>query len=117
MRKPGKDKDYTKVGSYRPIALLESLGKALERIIASRLTTLAENYNLLPKFQMSARTKRDTITALDLLTEQIHTIWNCGNQWVASMLCLDMAGAFDNASHPRLLHILRRLGIPTWIVN
>ena len=28
-----------------------------------------------------------------------------------------MAGAFDNASHPRLLHILRRLGIPTWIVK
>ena len=66
---------------------------------------------------MGARSKRDTITALDLLTEQIHTVWNCGNQWVASMLSLDMAGAFDNASHPRLLHILRRLGIPNWIVQ
>ena len=33
-KKQGK-KDYTQVGSYRPIALLESLGKALERIIAT----------------------------------------------------------------------------------
>jgi hypothetical protein len=95
------------------VALLESLGKALERIIADRLTSLAEKHHLLLEFQMGGRTKRDTITALDLLTEQIHTIWNCGNQWVASMLCLDVAGAYDNASHPRLLHILQRLGIPT----
>ena len=117
LKKQGKDKDYTKVDSYRPIALLESLGKALERIVASRLSTLAENHSLLPKFQMGARSRRNTITALDLLTEQIHTIWNCGNQWVASMLCLDVTGAFDHVSHPQLLHILRQYGIPTWIVN
>lgn len=113
LKKQGKDRDYTQVGSYRPIALLESLRKALERIVASRLSTLAENHSLLPKFQMGARSRRDTITSFDLLTEQIHTVWNCGNQWVASMLCLDIAGAFDYVSHPRLLHILRRHGIPT----
>src|SRR5277367_4995198 len=33
------------------------------------------------------------------------------------MLSLDMAGAFDNASHPRLLHILKRTRIPDWISN
>ena len=33
------------------------------------------------------------------------------------MLSLDMAGVFDNASHPRLLHIIQRLGIPKWIVQ
>ena len=33
------------------------------------------------------------------------------------MLCLNIAGAYNNALHLRLLHILRRLGIPTWIVN
>jgi hypothetical protein len=74
LKKQGKDKDYTKVDSYRPIALLESLGKALERIVASRLSTLAENYSLLPKFQIGARLRRDIITLLDLLIEQIHTI-------------------------------------------
>jgi hypothetical protein len=35
LKKQGKDKDYTKAGSYCLIALLESLGKALERIVAS----------------------------------------------------------------------------------
>ena len=33
------------------------------------------------------------------------------------MLCLDITGAFDHVSHPRLLHILRRCGIPSRIVN
>ena len=113
LRKLGGERDYTRVGSYRPVALLESLGKALERIIADRLSSIAEEYHLLPKFQMGGRPKRDTITALDLLTEQVHTVWNSGSQWVATMLCLDITGAYDFASHPRLLHILRHLGIPT----
>jgi hypothetical protein len=45
LKKPGRDRDYTKVGAYRPIALLESLGKALERIMASRLSALAEAHS------------------------------------------------------------------------
>jgi Reverse transcriptase (RNA-dependent DNA polymerase) len=91
--------------------------RALEQIVAARLSALAETYNLIPEFQMGARSKRNTITALDLLTEQIHTVWGCSRQWVASMLSLDMVGAFDHVSHLRLLHILRRLGIPQWIVR
>ena len=117
LKKVGGNRDYTQVASYRPVALLETLEKALERIVADRLTALAEEHCLLPKFQMEGRPKRDTITALDLLTEQVHTIWNSGSQWEASMLCLDIAGAYDFASHPRLLHILRRLGILDWIVG
>ena len=117
LRKQGGERDYRKVGSYRPVALLESLGKALERIVADRLSSLAEEHSLLPKFQMGERPKRDTITALDLLIEQIHTVWNSGSQWVATMLCLDITGAYNFASYPRLLHILRRLRIPTWIVG
>ena len=66
---------------------------------------------------MGGRRQRNTLTALELLTEQTHTIWNCGNQWVASLLSLDISGAYDNAAHPRLLHNLRRLRVPTWIVR
>ncbi len=32
------------------------------------------------------------------------------------MLSLDLAGAFDDVSHKRLLYILRRKGFPSWIV-
>jgi hypothetical protein len=47
LRKQGKD-DYTQPKSYRPIALLNTLGKALETVVANRLTYLADTYHLLP---------------------------------------------------------------------
>ena len=73
LQKPGKA-DYTLPENYRPIALLECLGKALERVVAAKLTTLAETYELLPQYQMGGRRQRNTLTALELLTEQTHTI-------------------------------------------
>ena len=44
LKKGGDSRDYSKPNSWRPIALLSSLGKLLEAIIARRLTLLAEKY-------------------------------------------------------------------------
>ena len=33
------------------------------------------------------------------------------------MLSLDLAGAFDNVSHERLLWILERKGLPEWLIQ
>jgi len=65
---------------------------------------------------MGNRTNRSTETALELLVEQIHTIWKAGNQ-VASVLSLDMTGAFDRVNHLRLLDNLRKKGVPLWFVR
>ena len=40
--------DYSEPKAYRPIALLDILGKALETVILKRLVGLAESYSLLP---------------------------------------------------------------------
>jgi hypothetical protein len=85
--------------------------------MAIRLEALAEGNHLLPKQQMGARNGESTRTALDLLVGQTHAVWQSGEKYVASMLSLDMAGAFDNASYPRLLHILKIVGIPEWVVK
>ena len=47
LRKPNKA-DYAVCGAYRPIALLNTIGKILESIIARRISKLAKTYNLLP---------------------------------------------------------------------
>lgn len=57
------------------------------------------------------------MAALELLTEQIHTVWAKDEKLVASLLSLDISGAFDNVSHERLLHNLRLAGIPIWMVQ
>ena len=46
--KEGK-KEYSNSSSYRPIALLSTLGKALESVVASRLKDISEKSNLLPE--------------------------------------------------------------------
>ena len=101
LRKPSKP-DYSDPGAWRPIALLSTLGKVIETLAAHRLSSLAERQGLLPDNQMGNRTNRSTETALELLVEQIHTIWKTGNQ-VASILSLDIARAFDIVNHLRLL--------------
>jgi exonuclease III len=116
LRKPQKG-DYTRLKSYRPIALLNTIGKLLEKVVAIRITDLAEEHNILPETQMGGRAKRSTLTALELITEQVKTLWHYGNNKAASLLSLDISGAFDNVSHTRLLHILRQKGFPGWIVQ
>ena len=47
LRKPRKP-DYSIPGAYRPISLLNTLGKLLEAVIARRLSYLAEKYGFDP---------------------------------------------------------------------
>ncbi|KAI0997925.1 hypothetical protein K3495_g10264 [Podosphaera aphanis] len=73
LRKSQKSR-YDTPKAYRPIALLNTMGKLLEKLVANRISKVAEDHNLLPDEQMGARPKRSTISAIELLTEQIRTI-------------------------------------------
>ena len=81
------------------VALLNTLGKVLEAIMAWRICYVAEHYGLLPQAQHRCCWQQDTTTALELLTEQIHTAWGQGCDKVATVLSLDMVVVFPNMSH------------------
>lgn len=53
LRKPQKPA-YDVAKAYRPKALLNTLGKVLGKIVARRMSALAEEHNLLPVTQMGA---------------------------------------------------------------
>src|SRR6202008_3826887 len=112
--KEGK-KNRSKPSSYRPIALLNTLGKALERIVATRLKEISERSNLLPKTQFRARPNRFTETALYLLKDRISTILALGK--IPSLLALDVQKVFNNVSHRRLIHNLRKRRVPERIIG
>ena len=114
LRKQGKD-DYTQPKSYRPIALLNTLGKALEAIVANRLTYLADTYHLLPSRHTGGRKLASTDHAIHLLLQRIHGAWADGK--VASLLLLDVSGAFDNVSRQRLLHNLGKRRVNQTLVR
>ena len=116
LKKPGKS-DYSSPGAYRPIALLDTLGKVLEAIVARRISNIAERYCLLPDSQYGARPGRSTETALLNLIEQVRAAWERDNKCVVSLLSMDVAKAFDRVSHPRLLYNLRKNSIPETLVN
>lgn len=59
LRKPGKG-DYTRPKSYRPIALLNTIGKILDAVIARRISFAVEMHGLLPGEHMGGRKGRST---------------------------------------------------------
>ena len=71
LRKPGKP-NYTTAKAYRPIALLNTLGKALEFSLAKRITYLTETYELLPHNHLGARRAVSTEHALHYIYSRTH---------------------------------------------
>ena len=114
LRKPGKD-DYAQPKAYRPIALLNTLGKALEAVMAGRLAYLADTHGLLPSRHTGGRKLASTEHAMHFLLQRIHRAWSEGK--VASLLLLDVSGAYDNVSRQRLLHNLRKRRVSQEIVD
>ena len=53
--------------------------------------------------------------AIRYILETIQAAWKKGK--VATVLSLDMAGAFDKVHHERLIHNLRERRIPKWITD
>jgi hypothetical protein len=74
LRKPAKP-DYSIPGVYRPISLLNTLGKLLEAVVARRLSFLAEKHKLLPNSQFGGRPGRTTEQALLVLSNAIEHAW------------------------------------------
>ncbi len=105
LRKEAKP-DYQDPKAYRPVALLNTLSKVMEFVLARRIAYQAETYNLLPRTHCGGRKASSTEHAIHLIMEKVHAAWK--EDKVASMLLLDVSGAYDNVSHPRLLHNLRK---------
>ena len=117
LRKPARQeqKDYSLPKFYRPIALLNTISKILELVIARRISFLVEKYQLLPKLHIGGKKGRSTKKALHDIVEKIYTGWN-KNQ-VASLLMLDISGAYNHVCKIRLLHNLRKRRINLKVVG
>lgn len=80
-----------------------------------------EQYRLLPVQHMGGRKGISTDQAIHLLLGRIHATWKTGEPQVASLLLLDVTGAFDHVSHKQLLHNLQKRRIDSrtvgWIAS
>ena len=101
--------------AYRPIALLNCLGKVLEKLMASRLSHMAETMGLLHPDQMGGRPRRSAIDAALALTYETETAMMRNR--VASMLLMDVRGAFDNVNSLRLCNTMTEWGVPKVVIH
>ena len=105
--KPGKPPEDKK--SYRPISLLSSISKLMERLVVCRLNWLVEDKKLLSPTQSGFRARRSTNDQLTLLDSEIKRALS------SNMTCItvfiDLAGAFDKVWHMGLLKKLQLAGI------
>jgi hypothetical protein len=72
--KPGKiGKVLHTPGAYRPIALLSSIGKIIEKTVGERIAVAAKRYNLLPQGQIGNRPGRSTELIIRIITDAVYT--------------------------------------------
>ncbi|RFU26788.1 hypothetical protein B7463_g9554, partial [Scytalidium lignicola] len=114
IRKPGKP-DYTIPKAYRPISLLQTIGKGLEKVIARRISEYLERNNLLPRTQFGARPRRSTEHALMLLIEKIHDAWR--TRKVLSLVTFDVQGAYNGVNKEVLKRRLEEHNVPRILVK
>jgi hypothetical protein len=110
LQKPGKP-DYSIPSAYRPISLLNTLGKLLEAVMAKRLSYYAETYGLLPDTQFGGRPGQTTEQALLVLTNAIDRAWLRSK--VVTLIAFNLKGAFNGVSKTNLNARLHDQGIPT----
>ncbi|KAF8662340.1 hypothetical protein AX14_007089 [Amanita brunnescens Koide BX004] len=103
-----KKTDYTLPKSYRPIALLNTLGKLLTKIIANRLQFDAAAHSLLHQGQCGGVQKHATIDAGLALLEFINH--NRERGWHVSACAIDIAQFFPSLNHHAVVRVLAKLG-------
>ncbi len=112
-----KKSDYIDSKTYRFIALLNIMSKVLKSIMIKKLSDIVETHHMLSNAQMKARCKRFVISTLDLLIDQVHTVWDCEIKYVIFMLSLNVVEAFNQVSHVRLLHMLKMKRTSSYIIE
>ena len=115
LLKSGKDQKFLE--SYRPISLLECVGKLMERIVVTRLEDVVERNQILPHSQAGFRRWRSTEDPLlDLISDLHDTRARKGNKDLLVIL-LDFEKAFDRVDPWILLKTMRDVGIPTYLLH
>ena len=111
--KPGKDKKFPQ--NYRPISLLTTLSKLLEKILLNRILEFEAINKILINEQFGFRKNKSTVQQLARITDKICNNFNINRH--TAMLLLDIEKAFDTVWHRGLIYKLDRYKFPKYIIK
>jgi hypothetical protein len=97
------------MNNYRPISLLSTFSKILEKIVSLRLGTFLENNNLLKPNQFGFRKGHSTAQAMTKLLNFVSEALNAKKH--AILIFCDLRKAFDTCNFAILLKKLQKIGI------
>jgi len=89
--------DYTHAKNFRPILLLECLGKLLEKLVAKILYREITKHALVPTTQFGGRNTSSTMDTGLTLLHDIQAAHKAGLR--TGVLLFDIQGFFDNINH------------------
>ena len=105
-----KKPSYADPKAWRPIQLLECMGKLVEKIVARRIIYDLGRHNLSPMEQFGGRSNSSCYDAAISLTHDIQMAKK--NKLISSFLAVDVKGFFDHIHHDRLIKVLYDMGFP-----
>ena len=114
--KPGKDPSNP--ANYRPVTLLDLLGKGFGKMLNERFVFHMESQDLYSPLQYGFRKGRGTTSSLALLYETVAREKGNSRHRKISIVSTDISGAFDRVWHQRLVYILHeKLHLPELFVK
>ncbi|XP_020296234.1 uncharacterized protein LOC109861131 [Pseudomyrmex gracilis] len=108
-----KIEHLTAVQHYRPIAILPTISKALERIVSDQIIKYLTENNLLDPYQFAYRKNSSTQTCVIRMLEDIR--YAADNRKVTVSIFFDFSKAFDRVQHNILINKLKMMGF-SWVI-
>jgi len=107
---------------YRPICLLDTVGKVLEKLISKQLNLAVDAAGGLSPTQFGFRKGKSTLNAIRTVTgiaaEAIRgKHWKGGTKKYCLLVTLDVKNAFNTANWTRIMQELRRQRIPEYLIR
>ena len=103
-----KSGDKQSLGNYRPISILRTLSKVLEKCMVKRMMSFLSKYSIITPHQYGFLPGLSTFNAINSILEHVYDAFNEKQHCVS--VFLDLKKAFDTVDHCILLRKLEYYG-------